>query len=179
MNNVSLVGRLTKDPELRTISTGNTTCSFSIAVNRQFTNANGEREADFINCVVWGKQAENLAKYCTKGSQVAVTGRIQTRNYDGQDGRKVYVTEVVATNITFLTPKGSNDGNTYNSNQGNYNNYGAPSIGDNQNYGPVPSFDDVPNANINNNPMETTDLTEDPFKDFGSEVVLSDDDLPF
>ena len=80
MNNVSLVGRLTKDPELRTIGTGNSTVSFTVAVNRQFTNANGEREADFINCVVWGKAAENLAKYCRKGSQIAVEGRIQTRN---------------------------------------------------------------------------------------------------
>ena len=177
MNNVCLVGRLTRDPELRTISTGNTTVSFSVAVNRQFTNANGEREADFINCVVWGKQAENLAKYCTKGSQVAVTGRIQTRNYDGQDGRKVYVTEVVANNIQFLTPKGEN--NSYNSNQGNYNNYAAPTFGDGQNYGPVPSFEEAQNMNVNNSPMDTTDLTEDPFKDFGSEVVLSDDDLPF
>ena len=166
MNNVSLVGRLTKDPELRTISSGNTTVSFTVAVNRQFTNANGEREADFINCVVWGKSAENLAKYCTKGSQVAVTGRIQTRSYDGQDGKRVYVTEVVANNITFLSSKGDN--NSFNSNQENFNNFGA-----------VPSFDDVPNASLNSNPVGTTDLTEDPFKDFGSEVVLTDDDLPF
>ncbi len=152
MNNVSLVGRLVRDPELRTVSTGNTTCSFSLAINRTFTNANGERETDFINCVIWGKQAENLAKYCTKGSLIGVTGRIQTRNYDGQDGKKVYVTEVAANNITFLGSRNSNSGTE-------------------------PSFDDVPNSNSNN--IETTDLTEDPFKDFGSEVVLSDDDLPF
>ena len=161
MNNVSLVGRLTKEPELRTISTGNTTCSFTIAVNRQFTSANGERETDFINCVIWGKQAENLAKYCTKGSQIGVTGRIQTRNYDGQDGRKVYVTEVVANNVTFLSNKNSGDTNSF-----------VPS-----NNGTEPSFEDVPKSNVNG--VETTDLTEDPFKDFGSEVVLSDDDLPF
>lgn len=152
MNNVSLVGRLVRDPELRTISTGNTTCSFSVAVNRQFTNSNGERETDFINCVIWGKQAENLAKYCTKGSLIGLTGRIQTRNYDGQDGKKVYVTEVVANNVTFLGSK-------------------------NQNNGAEPSFEDVPNTN--NGSVETTDISEDPFKDFGSEVVLSDDDLPF
>ena len=150
MNNVSLVGRLTKDPELRTISTGNTTCSFTVAVTRQFTNASGERETDFINCVIWGKQAENLAKYCTKGSLIGVTGRIQTRNYDGQDGKKVYVTEVAANNVTFLTPKNStvND-STF--------------------------VEEQPNTRE----LETTDLTEDPFKDYGSEVVLSDDDLPF
>lgn len=161
MNNVSLVGRLTKDPELRTVSTGNTTCSFTVAVNRQFTSANGERETDFINCVIWGKQAENLAKFCTKGSQIGVTGRIQTRNYDGQDGRKVYVTEVVANNITFLSSKNSGDTNSF-----------VPS-----NNGMEPSFEDIPKSNVNG--VETTDLTEDPFKDFGSEVVLSDDDLPF
>ena len=150
MNNVSLVGRLTKDPELRTISTGNTTCSFTVAVTRQFTNANGERETDFINCVIWGKQAENLAKYCTKGSLIGVTGRIQTRNYDGQDGKKVYVTEVAANNVTFLTPKNSNVNDS--------------------------AFEaEEPNTSE----LETTDLTEDPFKDYGSEVVLSDDDLPF
>lgn len=149
MNNVSLVGRLTKDPELRTISTGNTTCSFTVAITRQYASANGERETDFINCVVWGKQAENLCKYCTKGSQIGVTGRIQTRNYDGQDGRKVYVTEVVAQNVTFLSTKNSG------------------------------SSDFEPSVNANSNPIETTDLTEDPFKDFGSEVVLSDDELPF
>ena len=164
MNNVSLVGRLTKDPELRTVSTGNTTCSFTVAVNRQFTNANGERETDFINCVVWGKQAENLAKFCTKGSQIGVTGRIQTRNYDGQDGKRVYVTEVVATNINFLSSKNNTETNSNGFTP--YNN------------GAEPSFDDVPNTNVNS-PIETTDLTEDPFKDFGSEVVLSDDDLPF
>ena len=150
MNNVSLVGRLTKDPELRTVSTGNTTCSFSVAVSRQFTNANGERETDFINCVIWGKQAENLCKYCTKGSLIGVTGRIQTRNYEAQDGRKVYVTEVAATNVTFLSNRNNNS---------------------------EPSFEDL-DTNVNNQ-VETTDLTEDPFKDFGSEVVLSDDDLPF
>ena len=151
MNNVTIVGRLTKDPELRTISTGNTTCSFTVAVNRQFTNAQGERETDFINCVIWGKQAENLCKYCTKGSLIGVQGRIQTRNYDGQDGKKVYVTEVSAQNVSFLGSKNSNE---------------------------VPSFDGG-NANVNQVPIETTDITEDPFKDFGSEVVLSDDDLPF
>ena len=164
MNNVSLVGRLTKDPELRTVSTGNTTCSFTVAVNRQFTNANGERETDFINCVIWGKQAENLAKFCTKGSLIGVTGRIQTRNYDGQDGRKVYVTEVAAANITFLSSKNST---------GNESNSFVP-----YNNGPEPSFDDISKSNVSS-PVETTDLTEDPFKDFGSEVVLSDDDLPF
>lgn len=105
MNKAILIGRLTRDPELRTTPTGRNVCQFSIAVNRNFTNANGEREADFINCVVWDKQAENLAKYQHKGNQIAVEGRIQTRNYDDKDGKRVYVTEILATNISFLDAK--------------------------------------------------------------------------
>ena len=110
MNKALLIGRLTKDPELRATSTGRNVCQFSIAVNRNFTNANGEREADFINCVVWDKQAENLAKYQHKGNQIAVEGRIQTRNYDDKDGKRVYVTEILATNISFLDAKGTSNG---------------------------------------------------------------------
>ena len=116
MNKVILIGRLTRDPELRTISNGTSTTSFSLAVNRPFTNQNGEREADFINCVAWRKQAENIAKYCTKGTQVAVEGRIQTRSYDAQDGSKRYVTEVIADNVTFLSPKGSVSSSDFQSN---------------------------------------------------------------
>jgi len=152
MNNISLVGRITKDPELRTIASGNVTTTITVAVNRRFTNQNGEREADFIQCVVWNKQAENVSKFCNKGSLVGVTGRIQTRNYDGQDGKKVYVTEVVADNVTFLESKNK---------------------GSNEFEGSEPQFNNV------DSPAVTTDVTEDPFKDFGSEVVLSDDDLPF
>ena len=103
MNKAILIGRLTKDPELRTTPTGRNVCQFSVAVSRNFTNANGEREADFINCVVWDKQAENLVKYQKKGNQIAVEGRIQTRNYDDKDGKKVYVTEVVAQEVKFLS----------------------------------------------------------------------------
>ena len=94
MNKAILIGRLTRDPELRTTPTGRNVCQFSIAVNRNFTNANGEREADFINCVVWDKQAENLVKYQKKGNQIAVEGRIQTRNYDDKDGKKVSISAV-------------------------------------------------------------------------------------
>ena len=107
MNKAILIGRLTKDPELRTTPTGRNVCQFSVAVSRNFTNANGEREADFINCVVWDKQAENLVKYQKKGNQIAVEGRIQTRNYDDKDGKKVYVTEILASNISFLDSKGT------------------------------------------------------------------------
>lgn len=102
MNKVFLIGRLTRDPELRYTSSQVACTTFSIAVNRTYANQNGEREADFINVVVWKKQAETAKQYLTKGSQVAIDGRIQTRNYDAQDGTKRYVTEVVAENVQFL-----------------------------------------------------------------------------
>lgn len=157
MNNVTLVGRLTRDPELRTVGTGNTTSSFSVAVDRAFTNANGQREADFINCVIWGKQAENLCKYCKKGSLIGIVGRVQTRNYDGTDGKKVYVTEIYVNNVTFLGSKNSNNNESY-------------------------TLDNSANnvsSGTSSNTVETSDVSEDPFKDFGSEVVLNDEDLPF
>jgi single-strand DNA-binding protein len=106
MNKVVLIGRLTKDPDLRYTSSNIPAATFTIAVNRPFQNQSGVREADFINIVVWRKQAENVKKYITKGSLVAVEGRIQTRNYDDKDGKKVYVTEVVADNVQFLESKG-------------------------------------------------------------------------
>ena len=110
MNKVFLIGRLTRDPELRYTGSNTPVATFSLAVNRNFSNQNGEREADFINIVVWRKQAENVAKYCTKGSLVAVEGRIQTRSYDHQDGSKRYVTEVIAEEVEFLSskPQGEN-----------------------------------------------------------------------
>ena len=156
MNKVILIGRLTRDPELRTISNGTATTSFTVAVNRTYTNQNGERETDFINCVAWRRQAENVAKYCVKGTQVAIDGRIQTRNYEAQDGTKRYVTEVIADAVTFLSPKGSV------SSSPNYSDNSTPAAA------PDPTED-----------ITTTDITEDPFKDFGEEVVLSEDDLPF
>lgn len=105
MNKVFLIGRLTKDPELRYTNNNIPTVSFSIAINRPFENQNGVREADFINIVVWRKQAENVKKYVFKGSLVAIDGRIQTRNYEDKDGKKVYVTEVVADSVQFLESK--------------------------------------------------------------------------
>ena len=98
MNKVFLIGRLTRDPEMRTISTGAVTTTFSIAVNRNFTNSQGERTADFFNCIAWRKLAENISKYCQKGTQIAIEGRIQNRSYDAQDGTKRYVTEIICDN---------------------------------------------------------------------------------
>lgn len=102
INNVTLVGRITKEPELRYTQQNKAFASFTLAVNRQFKNSNGEREADFINCVIWGKSAENLANWTHKGQLIGVTGSIQTRNYENQQGQKVYVTEVVADNFQML-----------------------------------------------------------------------------
>ena len=102
INNVVLVGRLTRDPELRYTPQNQAVGTFGLAVNRQFKNANGEREADFINCVIWRQQAENLANWAKKGALIGITGRIQTRNYENQQGQKVYVTEVVADTFQML-----------------------------------------------------------------------------
>ena len=157
MNKAILIGRLTKDPELRTTPTGRNVCQFSVAVSRNFTNANGEREADFINCVVWDKQAENLVKYQKKGNQIAVEGRIQTRNYDDKDGKKVYVTEILASNISFLDSKRTGaTGNT------SFNNLPEP-----------------PMVDTSSNNMETVSVEKDPFEAFGDSIEISDNDLPF
>ena len=157
MNKVLLVGRLTKDPEVRTMTSGNSVANFSIAVNRNFKNKDGQVEADFINIVVFGRQVESISKYVFKGSQVGIEGRMQTRSYDAQDGSKRYVTEVIADNVEFLGSKNNSDRevNAYVDTTSSV-------------------FMDAPS------PEEGIDVSsEDPFKDFGSEVALSDDDLPF
>lgn len=97
-----MIGRLTKDPELRYTPSNVATASFTLAVNRNFKNQAGERDADFINCVMWRQSAENLANWCRKGQQIGITGRIQTRNYENQQGQRVYVTEVVAESFQVL-----------------------------------------------------------------------------
>ena len=162
MNKVILIGRLARDPEMRTTMSGMNVTRFTIAVTRTYQDQNGERTADFINCVAWRKQAENIAKYCTKGTQVAVDGRIQTGSYDAQDGSKRYTTDIICDNVTFLGSKSDNNGNSYN------NNYNS-----NNNYNNNETFNDQPQS------MPTSDISEDPFKDFGEEIALSDDDLPF
>lgn len=102
MNKVFLIGRLTRDVELRATQSNLSVAQFSIAVNRPYNPESSERQADFINCVVWRRQAENLSKYCHRGSQIAVEGRIQTRKYVDRDNKTIYVTEVLCENITFL-----------------------------------------------------------------------------
>ena len=154
MNKVVLIGRLTRDPELRYTSSNVATASFSLAVNRPFQNQNGVREADFINIVVWRKPAETAKKYLTKGSLIAVEGRIQTRNYDGQDGKKVYVTEVVADNFEFLESKAQRAAGGASMNTG---------------YTPDIEYRDVP----------TTNVSDEPYMDFADSIELSDDDVAF
>ncbi|MBR3210388.1 MAG: single-stranded DNA-binding protein [Bacilli bacterium] len=161
MNKVFLIGRLTRDPELRYTGSNTAVATFSLAVNRNFSNQNGERETDFINIVVWRKQAENVKNFLSQGSQVAIDGRIQTRSYDDQNGQKRYVTEVVADNVEFLGSKNSSN----NSNNGNSSadNHAEPTPYD---------FGDAPEP-------KGTDIDSNPFADFGSSIEISDDELPF
>ena len=116
INNCVLVGRLTRDPELKYTTSNIAVATFSLAVNRNFKDANGERETDFINCVIWRQQAENLANWAKKGALIGITGRIQTRSYENQQGQRVYVTEVVAENFQMLERRNS---------QGNQQNQGS------------------------------------------------------
>ncbi|KMJ60427.1 single-stranded DNA-binding protein [Bacillus sp. LL01] len=174
LNRVVLVGRLTKDPELRYTPSGVAVATFTLAVNRTFQNQQGEREADFINCVVWRKQAENAANFLKKGSLAGVDGRMQTRNYEGQDGKRVYVTEVVAEGVQFLEPKGSGGSGNANASRPNSN--------QNQGYGSSPNFGYDQNqqrSNNNNNNQGYTRVDDDPFKNDGQPIDISDDDLPF
>ncbi|MFS9190513.1 single-stranded DNA-binding protein [Streptococcus parasanguinis] len=122
INNVVLVGRLVRDPELRYTPNNQAVATFSLAVNHNFKSQNGEREADFINCVIWRQQAENLANWAKKGALIGITGRIQTRSYENQQGQRVYVTEVVADNFQLLEFNKQN-------NQGQSQEYSQPDFG--------------------------------------------------
>lgn len=132
INRVILIGRLTKDPELKYTSSGAAVGSFNLAVNRQFTNSNGDREADFINCVIWRKSAENFANFTHKGSLVGIDGRLQTRNYENQQGQRVYVTEVVVDNFSLLEKRASDNSNANQTQSGsNKTNKPADSVANN------------------------------------------------
>lgn len=149
LNTVVLVGRLTKDPELTYTPSGVAVTRFTIAVNRPFSNQQGQREADFVNCVVWRKPAENLANYMRKGNLIGVDGRIQTRNFDDKDGKRVFVTEVVANSVSFLESN-RNQQNTQQNNQQNNqqsNQQSAPQDNTQSDYSGEPmdiSDDDLP-----------------------------------
>jgi single-strand binding protein len=157
INRVVLVGRLTRDPELRYTPSGVAVTRFTLAVNRPFTNQTGEREADFINCVAWRKQAENVANFLKKGSLAGVDGRLQTRSYDAQDGKRVYVTEVVADSVQFLEPKNASRRE--------------------QDYYDEPSPFDTPHQNQPSRTRREDEL--DPLYESGQPIDISDDDLPF
>ncbi|KAA9014588.1 single-stranded DNA-binding protein [Niallia endozanthoxylica] len=174
INRVILVGRLTKDPELRYTPSGVAVATFTLAVNRTFSNQQGEREADFINCVVWRKQAENVANFLKKGSLAGVDGRIQTRNYEGQDGKRVYVTEIVAEGVQFLEPKGSSGGG---GGRGDFGNAGFGGGPQDYGYGNNNQNQQRQQPNRPNN-QGYTRLDEDPFAQDG-QIDISDDDLPF
>lgn len=122
INNVVLVGRLTKDCDLRYTSSGSAVATFTLAVNRDFTNQQGNRDSDFINCVIWRKPAENLANFTRKGSLIGVTGRIQTRSYDNQQGQRVYVTEIICENFQLMETKGQLEQREQNNNPHSQNN---------------------------------------------------------
>jgi single-strand DNA-binding protein len=151
MNRIVLVGRLTKDPELKYTPNGVAVCSFTLAVNRPFKNAEGNNEADFINVQVWRKAAENSANFLGKGKLAGVDGRLQIRNFEGQDGNRVYMTEVVADSVQFLEPKNSNTGDVRD----------KPAYSGQQNQQQQPQQD--PFAGGNN----------------GGPIDIADDDLPF
>ncbi len=157
MNKVILVGRLTRDPELRSTSSGFNTASFSVAVNRNYKNKDGNYDADFINCVAFRNTADFVNKFFKKGSLISLDGRIQTRNYDAQDGTKRYVTEVVVDNVEFVGGKNESSGSS-----------NTPSE-----YVDKPSeapIDDMPEYDI---------PEADPYENYDKEVSLSDNDLPF
>ena len=160
LNRVVLVGRLTRDPELRVSQSNVAVANFNLAVNRPFTDKNGERGADFINCVVFRKPAENLTKYTSKGSLIGIDGRIQTRNYENKDGQRVYVTEVICDQVQYLDSKGSNNDTESNSKGNNSNNHQQQSGASNVSYG-------------------TQKNDENPFANSKGPVDIQDDDLPF
>lgn len=159
MNKVILVGRLTRDPEIRAFSNGNSVANFTVAVNRPFKNREGVVEADFIPVQVSGPQVSVVQRYVFKGNQIGVEGRMQVRSYDAQDGSKRYVTEVVADRIELMGSKNDNSGNS-----------------------PVNAYVDTTSSVFVDQPNNNVGVdisSDDPYKDFGSEVSLSDDDLPF
>jgi len=163
MNKVILVGRLTRDPELRRTNNDIAVTQFTVAVNRIYTNKQGEKQTDFINCVAWRNQAENLCRYMRKGSMVGVEGQIQTRSYDDANGIRRYVTEVVCDNIQFLEPKSARS-DSYSGND--FNQYDVPNDYQQDKKG----FDET---------EKNQSKDKNPFEDIKNDFNVSNDDLPF
>ena len=164
INNVVLVGRLARAVDLRYTPNGTAYANFSIAIERRYQNQNGERETDFINCVMWRKAAENFANFTRKGSLVGIEGRVQTRSYDNPNGQKVYVTEVLAENFSFLESRNVTEQRPANeqSAQGRFQQNQTNNF--NQFNTPTSSFGGG---------------MSDPFLSNGETINISDDDLPF
>lgn len=190
INNVTLVGRLTKNPELRYTGNGIAVLSFTLAVERNYKNAQGDRETDFINCVAWRGTAETLANFAVQGSLLGIIGSIQTRNYDNNEGRTIYVTEVLVDNFQMLEPKSvtdnrraqsggggqrsnySNQSSNQGFNQNQSSNYTSNNQSQQSSYQNSNQSNDNPFADVNfgdNDPFEANDDVTD----------ISDDDLPF
>lgn len=173
INRVVLVGRLTRDSELRYTANGAAVASFTVAVNRQFTNSQGEREADFISCVIWRKAAENFTNFTNKGSLIGIDGRIQTSSYDNQQGQHVFRTDVIVDNFSLLESKAENErrnGNAFN-NQNTQNNYNQSS----NNY----NNSNNQNQYGNNQSNRSNNSSNDPYQNNSGGVEVSDDGLPF
>ncbi|MBQ3253658.1 MAG: single-stranded DNA-binding protein [Acholeplasmatales bacterium] len=165
MNKVTLTGRITKDPEIRYTSSGAASLQFTIAVDRALRDANGNRQADFISCVAWAQQADFISRYVRKGNMLGIVGRIQTRNYQGQDNQVHYVTEVIVEAVENLTPRDPNQApnpgyqqpqpNNFQQNNNPYNGYNNPTYGQ-----PQPTY-------------------QQPQAPKSFEVDVDDEDLPF
>ena len=153
MNKVCLVGRLVKDLELRVTTSGMAVTRYTLAVSQNYVDKDGERKADFINCITWGRQAENLSKYCKKGSLISLEGRIANRSYEAQDGTKKYVTEVISENISFLSSNQRNNDSAFTEAQ---------------------TEKQPATQTLNEIAKE-----DDPFKEFANEVMITNEDLPF
>ncbi|MCD3219463.1 single-stranded DNA-binding protein [Mammaliicoccus sciuri] len=168
INRVVLVGRLTKEPEYRVTPFGVQVATFTLAINRTFTNQNGERQADFINCVVFRTPAENVNKYLNKGNLAGVEGRLQSRSYENNEGKRVYVTEVVCDSVQFLEPKSNNQ---------QQNNYKPPQYNQQQGYQQQnyqqPNKYQQPQNNQYQAPQHN------PFTNANGPIDINDDDLPF
>lgn len=167
INNVTIVGRVVRDLELRYTPNGIASTKFTVAVNRPFKGQNGEQEADFISVQAWRKQGENAANYLKKGSLVGITGRIQTGSYEGQDGKRVFTTDVVADSIQFLEPRNSAGGSQVASNYESSTNTGGQYQSSSQGqYG-------------GNNQPSYMRGNEDPFANSKGPMEVNQDDLPF
>ncbi len=167
-NRVILIGRLTRDPEVRATTSGVSVATFTLAVNRSYVSQSGEREADFINCVCFRKLSEIVGRYVTKGQLINVEGRLQTRTYDAQDGSKRYVTEVLCDNVVFLESARSQ--NNSNNNNNNYYQKQQSTFNVNQ---------EQPKFNQNNQNQQSNTQSNDNYFDDNPDVDISEDDLPF